>query len=257
MITIGHIDFINMIPFDLEGPPEQPYKKIKGPPTQINRMLLQGEVDLGVISLAFFLEHKDRLQRLGNYGIISDGPVLSVMLFSVLDLAKGGEKGSLKVFETPKSATSIILNRLILRQVYQTEVLPVPTAAEAQAVLLIGNDALLERAKNRWEFSYDLGEQWKKKTGLPMVFAVLATKTAAFRKKEKEINNFLKYFSTNYQKSIRNIDTIVMKARQKVPLNEEVLYRYFRCLHYEMGVKEEQSLALFEEMMGEYYTGKV
>lgn len=252
MITIGHIDFINMIPFDLDDPTGKRYTKIEGPPTLINRMLLQGEVDLGVISLAFFLEHQDRLRRLGNYGIISDGPVLSVMLFSTLDLADRVEKTGLKVFETPKSATSVILNRLILRQVYQTEVIVVPTVAEAQAILLIGNDALLEREENRWRYWYDLGEEWKKETGLPMVFAVLATSTEVFRNKEKELNDFLEYFSINYRESIKNIDSVVKKARQKIPLKEEVLRRYFRCLHFELGEKEEQSLALFEKMMGEY-----
>jgi chorismate dehydratase len=249
LIRIGHIDFINMIPLDLYGSNGLAYTKTPGPPTMINQMLLKGEVDVGVISVAFYLKHKAELVRLGNFGILSDGPVLSVLLFSKRDLSNPHEKGVLKVYETSKSATSILLYRLILREVYRVEPLPVPTPSEAEAVLLIGNEALLERQKGGWNYCYDLGEEWKKFTGLPMVFAVLATSVKVFDAKEEELKGYLEILDQNYRKSIHDSDTLVAKAKEMAPLEEELLYRYFQCLKYEIGEQEEKAMALFEKFI--------
>lgn len=248
MITIGHIDFVNMIPFDFEGAAPYPYKKITGPPTQINRMLLNHEVDVGVISLAYYLEHRDKLVRLGHYGILSNGPVMSVVLFSKQNLSNGHSNGGLKVYETSQSATSVILNRIILEEVYKTKIVPVPTVEEADAALLIGNQALMERQQKGWNYLYDLGAEWKRLTGLPAVFAVLATNLTVFEKNKTELNLFLEFFGKTYRKNTLNMNLIVKKAQEKIPLEENVLYQYFRCLEYEIGVDEEQSIVLFDQL---------
>jgi chorismate dehydratase len=249
LIRIGHIDFINMLPLDLYSSNGLSYTKILGPPTLINRMLLNGEVDVGVISVAYYLKHKEDLLRLGHFGILSDGPVLSVLLFSKRDLSNPHEKGFLKVYETSKSATSVLLYRLILREVYRVEPLPVPTRSEAEAVLLIGNEALLERQKGGWDYCYDLGAEWKKFTGLPMVFAVLATSVKVFDAKKEELKSYLEILDQNYRKSINECDTLVAKAKELAPLEEELLYRYFQCLQYEIGEREEKAIALFEKLI--------
>lgn len=250
MIRIGHIDFINMIPLDLYHSNGLSYTKIPGPPTLINRMLLQGEVDVGVISVAFYLQHKKDLLRLGKFGILSDGPVLSVMLFSKINLAEASGKGVLKIFETPKSATSVFLNRLILREVYSLRTLPVATRGEAEAVLLIGNDALLERVKGAWPYQYDLGEEWKNWTGLPMVFAVLATSRGIYQRKEEELKRYVEILEENYRHSLLDKNGLVVRAKEMAPLAEDLLHKYFHCLQYEIGPREEEAIALFERLTG-------
>lgn len=240
-----------MIPLDIYHSNGLACTKIQGPPTLINGMLLKGEVDVGVISLAFYLQHQRDLLRLGRFGILSDGPVLSVMLFSKIDLAEAAEKGVLQVFETPKSATSVFLNRLILRKVYRLHIQAVGTMEEAEAVLLIGNDALVERMKEAWPYQYDLGKEWKKWTGLPMVFAVLATSRETFRRKEEELKRYVEILEENYHDSIRDINMLVQKAKRMAPLADDLLHKYFQCLQYEIGPREEEAIVLF----GNYCTG--
>jgi chorismate dehydratase len=248
MITIGHIDFINMLPLDWEGPAPFSYKKVSGPPTEINQMLLNGQVDLGVISLACYLDHPRELVRLGNLGIVSDGPVLSVVLFSQKDLSKAKGNGGIKIYETTQSATSVILNRIILRRVFKLDPLIVPSAAEAEAVLLIGNEALLERQKGEWEYLYDLGEEWQQWTGLPAVFAVLATHQRVLREKKSELERFLRFLKKIYRENINNKDLLVRKALEKINLDEKILYKYFDCLKYETGPREEKAISLFDRL---------
>ncbi len=251
MIRVGHIDFINTIPLDLEDTSCLNYNKIKGVPTVINKMLLNGEVDVGVISISFYLEHRDDLLRIGELGIVSDGPAMSILLFSNIDISKSLGNKVLKVYETPKSATSVLLNRIILKKFYGIYIVPESVITEADAVLLIGDDALLEKQKGRWSYVYDLGNEWKRFTGLPAVFAVLATNKKVFKEKWEELENYLKLLRKNYEKSMRNLDITVAKAKRKTNLDEEVLYKYFQSLKYELGKKEEESIALFEKLISE------
>lgn len=248
MIRIGHIDYINMIPFELEETADQSYCNIKGPPTQINQMLLKGEVDMGMISTAFFLENKAKLLRIGDYGIVSDGPVMSVMLFSRKDLSSYGKKGPLRLYETPESATSVILNRIILRQTYGLSHLIPSTRSEADAILLIGNKALLEREKEPWDYRYDLGAEWKKLTGLPAVFAVLAANIKIFNEKKEELEVIIELLRNKLSKSLNDIYSIVQIAQERLPMERKLLHRYFQGLTYVIGRKEKRSIALFEQL---------
>ncbi|HMK65772.1 MAG TPA: menaquinone biosynthesis protein [Thermodesulfobacteriota bacterium] len=251
MITIGHIDFINTLPLDWEGPAPFAYKKISGPPTKINELLLKGEVDLGVISLAFYLDHQGKLIRLGNLGILSDGPVLSVNLFSQKDLTKARGNGGLKIYETAQSATSVILNRIILRRAYGVEPVTVANRAEAEAVLLIGNQALLERQNGSWNHIYDLGEEWRNLTGFPTVFAVLATHQRILKRKKTELDKVVRFIKGVYQRNKENQADLVGRALGKISLDQKILYKYFECLKYEIGPIEEKAILLFDQIRRE------
>jgi chorismate dehydratase len=251
MITIGHINFINTLPLDWEGPAPFEYKKISGPPTRINELLLEGEVDLGIISLAFYLDHQAELIRLGDLGIVSDGPVLSVSLFSRKDLTKAKGNGGLKIYETSQSATSIILNRIILRRVYGVKPETVSNRSDAEALLLIGNQALLERQNGTWENIYDLGEEWRRFTGLPAVFAVLSAQRRVISRKKIELESVVRFIKSVYHKNKDNRAGLVHRALGKISLDQKILYKYFECLKYEIGPIEEKAILLFDQIRRE------
>src|SRR5207247_7681884 len=48
-----------------------------------------------------------------------------------------------------------------------------------EAVLVIGDAALLLAARHAYPHHYDLGDEWKRWTGLPFVFAMWAARRAA------------------------------------------------------------------------------
>jgi chorismate dehydratase len=246
LLNIGQIDFINMLPLIWEERPPFPLTIKKGPPTAVNRMLLEGEIDGAVISLSCFLDNRDALIRLGNLGILSRGEVMSVMLFSRINLAQRPGSGRLKLSATSQSATSIELNRIILKKVYGTEIIPVSSVEEAEAVLLIGNEALLERRNPRWSYRYDLGREWRHLTGLPAVFAVLATSRTSWVHKQNELTLFLDFLNKTYQQNKTEKDALVARAKRIIDLEVKTLYRYFECLVYEIGAAEEEAINLFD-----------
>lgn len=246
MLKIGHIDFVNMIPLEMEKSTN--FVNIRSIPTKVNEMLLRGEVDIGVISSSFFLQNRNHLRRIGNLGIVADGLAMSVILLSKRDFSDQCNRGSVKIYETPKSATSILMNRIILNRTYKLDVISAENRSDAEAVLLIGDEALLEQGSEDWPYMYDLGEEWKNLTGLPAVFAVLAVNEGSYQSKRSEIETYLSELEVNFEKAMRDRDLLVKKAKERIEIDEEILHRYFDCLKYRISKREEESLTLFESM---------
>jgi chorismate dehydratase len=192
---IGIIDYLNTQPFqyDLEDrlrPLNVQF--IRGVPTTLNRMLLEGKIDLAPISAVFAAEHAEHFVNLPGHSISSFGAVKTVLLFSWrTDIRElDGETIAL----TNHSATSIALLKVLCRERYGIEpnfvTMPQDLAAmirQAAAALVIGDTALVEgflhRELLRHDGSgygrptiFDLGDEWLKLTGLPFTFALWAAR---------------------------------------------------------------------------------
>lgn len=257
MIRIGHIDFINAIPLDIEDShPRLDFIKVSAVPSLLNKMLLNNEIDISMVSSAFFLRHTDTLIRIGNFGIVSNGPVMSVLLLSNIDLTGIPRTYAIKVYETPKSATSVILNRLILKHNFGLENISFSDQKDAHACLLIGDEALGKLVAGTYPHIYDLGMEWKRWTGLPMVFAVLAANINALKEKKDDLETYIKILEERYRESKSNMASLVERAEKRVSLPRELLFKYYNCLQYEIGEKEDKSLALFHELTKELLSGK-
>src|ERR687885_2666472 len=161
MIRLGRISYVNMAPvfYRLDAEVEE----VSGVPTDLNRRLLAGELDLAPISSVEYARHAPRLRILPRLCVSSEGAVDSIQLVSKLPLERVRT-----VAVTPESATSVVLTRVLLPEAEH-----VPLGEEADAKLLIG-DAALQSAFNDPTPHYDLGRLWLERTGLPMVFAVWA-----------------------------------------------------------------------------------
>src|SRR5213593_895192 len=138
-------------------------EQTQGVPTDLNRRLLDGEIDLAPISSIEYARNADRLRLLPRLCVGSEGAVDSIQLVSRKPLEQVRS-----VAVTPESATSVVLTKVLLPEAGH-----VPLGADADAQLLIG-DAALKYAFEDPTPHYDLGRLWLERTGLPMVFAVWA-----------------------------------------------------------------------------------
>src|SRR3954451_16410364 len=161
MVRLGRISYVNMAPvfyrLDADVQEEQ------GVPTELNRRLLAGELDVAPISSIEYARNADRLRLLPRLCVGSEGAVDSIQLVSRKPLEQV-RPGAV----TPESATSVVLTKVLLPEAEH-----VPLGEEADAKLLIG-DAALKSAFEDPTPHYDLGRLWLERTGLPMVFAVWA-----------------------------------------------------------------------------------
>ena len=186
-MRLGRIPYINCYPvygaID-RGLVHAPADLVTGTPAELNDLLVAGELDVSVISAVEYARHAKDLVLLPELAISCDGPVQSVVLFSRQPVAQLDRK---TVLRTASSRTSVALLDLLCRDVWKVRPRFVEARAEAsdlehlaelphEAVLVIGDPALLLAARQVYPHRYDLGEEWKRWTGLPFVFAVWAAR---------------------------------------------------------------------------------
>src|SRR3954469_10004325 len=161
VIRLGRIAYANMAPVFFRVDAE--FEEVGGVPTELNRLVVAGEIDIAPISSIEYARNADTLRLLPRLCVSSEGAVDSIQLISKTPLAK-----IRTVAVTPESATSVVLTKVLF-----PDAKLVPLGEEAEARLLIG-DAALKSAFEDPTPHHDLGRLWLERTGLPMVFAVWA-----------------------------------------------------------------------------------
>ena len=165
MVKLGRISYVNMAPVFYRVDAE--VEEVQGVPTELNRMLVAGELDTAPISSIAYARNADKLRLLPRLCVASEGAVDSIQLVTRVPLEQVRT-----VAVTPESATSVALTKMLLPDAAQAPLEAYDTG-ESEAKLLIG-DAALRSAFEDPTPHYDLGRLWLERTGLPMVFAVWA-----------------------------------------------------------------------------------
>jgi chorismate dehydratase len=123
----------------------------------------------------------------------------------------------------------------------------VPQDAAGEAVLLIGDDALrARRGLPGHEYVYDLGKEWHRLTGLPMVFATWAVRKDTPSSIQRRL---LAILETSLDEGLRAIDDIAA-VRRDVGLSESGVKEYLDYFVYRAGPEEERAIAAFKEAVG-------
>jgi len=184
-MKIGRIPYINCYPvygaID-RGVVHLNAQLVDGVPTDLNRRMSIGELDISVVSAVEYARDSASYLLLPDLAISCDGPVRSVMLFSKRPAT---ELTSRSVIVSRSSMTSVALLELLFENVWRArprfvagdaEVRDVVEAddADVDARLVIGDAALVlgSNHRQRYPHVYDLGQMWKEWTGQPFVFAV-------------------------------------------------------------------------------------
>jgi chorismate dehydratase len=146
------------------------------------------------------------------------------------------------------SRTSAALVQILLRRRHGLDPvrskLPLdghPEEADTDAVLLIG-DRAIHVARNAFNFSWDLGEEWCRETGLPFVFAVWAARPGV------ELGGIAQTLRHARDAGVAHLAQIAAGEAGAVGLAESACLAYLRDhLHFELGPREQQGLMLFHQ----------
>ncbi|HEX2905134.1 MAG TPA: menaquinone biosynthesis protein [Jatrophihabitans sp.] len=251
---VGHIQFLNCLPIywglvrsgallDLE--------LTKDTPDNLNRLLVEGQLDIGPISLVEYLRHADELLLLPDIAVGSDGPVLSVELVSQRPLA---ELDGRPVALGSTSRTSVLLAQLWLREVHGVQPAyfgcpPDLTAMmlEADAAVVIGDVALRAtyEGPRRGLQVHDLGQAWKSWTGLPMVFAVWAARRDFALANPGLVKDVQHAFVNSRDEALANVDEIAEQACRWEVFDAPTLANYFRTLDFSLGSRQVSGIVEF------------
>jgi len=234
MIRLGRIAYANMAPVFYRVDAE--YEEISGVPTDLNRRLLAGELDLAPISSIEYARNADSLLLLPRLCVSSEGAVDSIQLISRLPLA---EIRSVAI--TPESATSVVLTKVLIPGAVH-----VPLGEPADATLLIG-DAALRSAFEDPTPHHDLGRLWLERTGLPMVFAVWAAPEAA----TAGLLDLEDALVASVRAARAEPEALAHEAAALFGYPAGFLARYFEKLRYRFGPRERAGLNTFLELAHE------
>jgi chorismate dehydratase len=233
MLRLGRISYVNMAPvfyrlqYDVE--------EVTGVPTELNKLLIDGEIDLAPISSIAYARNAKRLRILPRLCVSSEGAVDSIQLVSRVPL---GRVRSIAV--TPESASSVVLTKVLLPN---AEHVPLEAADGADAKLLIG-DAALESAFQDPTPHYDLGRLWLERTGLPMVFAVWAAPEPV----SPELPDLEHALVASVRLARAEPERLAFEASERYGYPAGFLARYFEKLRYSFGPRERAGLYTFFEL---------
>ncbi|HEY3899046.1 MAG TPA: menaquinone biosynthesis protein [Chthoniobacter sp.] len=208
-------------------------------PSGLARDLAAGKLDVALVPTFEALRSPGYLLADG-VGICSDGPVYSVFLAHRTPLA---EIKSIAL--DPASLTSIHLLQVLLREFHglQPRLLELAAfPAQADAALIIGNQAIDFRQGDKAGYEIlDLGEEWKRCTGLPFVFApwLLRPGVSDAARAAEELRALKEY-------GLAHLDEIIAAEPRDPAFTRRYLTEHIR---FDLGDAEKAGIEKFRELL--------
>ena len=247
-LRVGRIKALNMYPLyhHLEAAGGDNIQFTDGVPTTLNRALVEADLDVSAMSSIEFARNSDVLRLLPVASISAEGAVDSIQVFSRVPF---GRIRSVAV--TPDSATSVALLRVLIGPDVDFTILderPVDALENVDAVLLIGDEALQGLRVVFAPHHADLGEMWRKASGLPMVFAVWAARRDLSAGQKGILAELSVLLTEAQRRYAADPASVIDAAAQRFPFPRDFIAAYLQRLSYGFGSAERAGLSRFLEL---------
>lgn len=213
---------------------------IENYPSEIAKMLLNNEIDIGLVPVAILPQLKESY-ILTDYCIGAEQEVASVAMFSEVPI-----ENIETVLLDYQSRTSVNLAKILLKEYWKKEVVLQDAKEDFRshikgnvAGIVIGDRALEQ--KNISPYMYDLAANWISFTGLPFVFAAWIANKPISEDFEDAFNRANAY-------GINHIDEVV--AEQQNTAYDLKKY-YTENISYQLTANKRKGLALFLEKLSQ------
>jgi chorismate dehydratase len=251
---LGHIQFLNCLPLYyglVKSDAILDVDLVKAPPRQLAEMLVAGELDAAPIPAIEYARHAEDLILVPDISISSDGEVQSILLMSKVPAEQLTGK---TVALTDTSRTSQVLTRILLARHWNAspEFVEMPSdlasmMREADAALLIGDEALRAYHQVTDLHKYDLGVEWKAYAGLPMVYAVWAVRRDFAEKRPEDVVRLDWALNQSIGYSREHPDAVAEYAARWEPFPVAFFYSYFDTLRFRFDERYRQGLSRYLE----------
>ena len=250
MLKLGHINYSNCFPVHaaiLNGNLAFPFEIVEGIPTELNRYLFEGRVDVSPSSSIEYAVNPGRYLILPGLSITSRTKALSIILESKTAI---GDLDRRTVALTTASATSVVLLRIILELFEGTnpEFMLYEQGKEdpykrADAVLTIGDMALQRAESPIFAHVYDLGEVWHSRTGLPFVFALWQVNWQ--KRLEQDLGRLYDILQQSKAYGLSRLQELADGHAGRFGFSPEALVRYWQTFSYDLGPDERKGLLTY------------
>ncbi len=254
-VRLGYIDYLNCLPvyYGIEhGVIDLPVAVKKGAPAELNRLFLEGGLDITPISSIEFARNARECVVLPDLSISADGRVASIFLFSRVPVEQVRT-----VALTTESATAVVLTKIILQEKYGLQ--PQYTRrqpdlqqmlAGADAAMIIGDAALLtDHAVRNGQFpnvhALDLGEEWKSLTGEVMVYALWVLRRDFAEHNPEGVRLVARLLQESQTYAWSRPEELVAEGIRRRGLPRPVVEDYFRTIRHEFGPRYRRGLEAY------------
>jgi chorismate dehydratase len=238
-VRLGQINYTNVLPVYHFVPKDNPnWEFTTAVPTVLNRLLANGELDVAPISAFSYAEYAKDYVALSGLSVAAKGPVGSIFLFSKYPMDDLHQR---MIALTNTSATSVNLLKILLQEhcslqpMYRVmEPKLTHMLEESDAALLIGDEALYWSRQEHDYHVYDLGLEWHRRTGLPMVFAIWAMRKDFIAKSPELARQVHQTFLKSKKQGLANMDAVIKEAISQCGEDEAFWESYFAKLSHEL-----------------------
>jgi chorismate dehydratase len=242
-LRVGCVKYLNARPLIRGWPGRVEFDH----PSALCQRLAKGQFDVALVSSFEFL--RNPIYRIvDDVSISSDG-----LVYSVVVAHRGAFLDIEEIELDPASETAVNLLRCLLAELGLTPRLTgaVPgSAGLPRARLIIGDHAISFRQNHAGEFQFwDLGEQWKKLTGLPFVYALWL-----IRPEVPDAKSIALRLRRLRDENLADIASVVADvADNKRAITREFLDRYYHeHLRFGFGTREKQGLQTFADLCAKH-----
>ena len=250
MLKLGHIVYSNCFPPHAGIVMQKvafPFKLVEGIPTQLNRLLHEGSIDVSPSSSIEYAMNPGRYVLLPDLSITSKKQVMSILLESTVPIE---ELDNRVVAVTTASATSVVLLRILLEIRYGAnpgyisyEQGVEDPADRADAMLTIGDLAIQRAAVSSYPHCYDLGRLWNEFTGLPFVFALWQVNDR--KNIHKELGRLYDILMESRAYGLAHLQELAETASGRFNIPASVLLQYWQLFSYDFGEEEQKGLLAY------------
>ncbi|MEN0021006.1 MAG: menaquinone biosynthesis protein [Planctomycetota bacterium] len=227
---------------------------ITAPPAEIAGLLASGQANLGLISVVDAIRSPEPLALVPAGMIGSDGPTFTVRLFSTTP-----PEDVRTIHADIESHTSVALCQILIKELSshksktEPEVVPFDAANDKtwpEAVLLIGDKVITAPPPpGQYAYELDLGEAWRKLTGLPFVYGMWACR--ASDADSSAVAAAAALVDRQLRHNLARLDALAAAAapEHNWPIETTRTY-YSRYLHFSVGEPEREAVKAFFDRLG-------
>lgn len=239
-LRVGSVSFLNAKPLIYGLETNDAISLVLDVPSRLLGGLQSHQLDVALLPVIDY-QRLSGLRMLTCGGIASDGPTLTVRIFSPEPISQLTTLAC-----DTDSHTSIALARILLAEVYGMRPrfidLDQDGTSDSSARLLIGDKVVCAEPKNM-PHQLDLGEAWKRMTGLPFVFALWMARS------EVDLGDLPRQLDIARREGMNHVEQIIQAHALPRGWALDTARRYLtEHLQFEIGPRHIEAIRLFHQL---------
>lgn len=252
---VGHINFLNCLPLSysfLKQQTDDLFTLTRGVPSELNYKITHDELDISPVSAIVYARNSEKLMLLPNLSISIEGAIRSLIIESKrpIEQLDGAHIGLTAKSENTHCVVKILLEKGYgIKPRYTVDTIQPNEVGDYDATLLIGDDALYTyHHKQEGYYYYDVGSEWRKMTGLPLVCAVWTVREEFAKENPTLVAKIAKRLAKGFEFGLRHKEVAIATMNDGEVYSDVELSEYLGLLNWGFSPRHQQALEYMYRM---------